>query len=634
MSESPLEQVIVQLNQVDVNKSDFNNFNYQNLLEKICCNNLKRIECKTHFLTSDLMTALCDSLQSSNPSKIVNGAHFVAELGKYDTCREFISNPLLISLLINHLKSSNIDVLIQTCRALANICFEKSDAQNLIVSQGALKQISNLLEKCTVPNAVENNVKFKATLIGLFLNLIAENESIHAQVFEQNLLAVFISLIEKDLESNLGTGIAQNIFVILVALTETIASESVFTDDICRLAVKMFSTSFNDDFCVTGLDFLEDAELPDPVKFNLAKAGLFQLFIEFLEKKPATLTEDEVNKYDLTGRVLANILTGDEAMEYLYEVNDGVIMTHLTAWLSSEDKELVHTAVLCIGNIARTDRHSTSIVEKEIHKLLLNILKDGSNDIKMQYAVISTIRNLSIPRINKVRLVKDGLIDVLIPLMDLDVKTSSAVIFKLVGTLRQVIDGQELLALDLGCNENIIKKLSTWASLTIHPWVSSECCRCLCWLVKISKDRNVILNALRNGSYTHILKLLGALHGLMQSEAVSALTVTSAIVLLELERSKHLEKNGEPDEEDQETKVEQDLEKAEFSDFERVLVSGEIGEKLKHLIMQHGVKMDEHILENIFTFLEIVTKFGKFDHLNFDLYMEFNGYSLEEIHIY
>lgn len=56
------------------------------------------------------------------------------------------------------------------------------DAQNLIVSQGALKQISNLLEKCTVPNAVENNVKFKATLIGLFLNLIAENESIHAQV--------------------------------------------------------------------------------------------------------------------------------------------------------------------------------------------------------------------------------------------------------------------------------------------------------------------------------------------------------------------------------------------------------------------------------------------------------------------
>lgn len=50
--------------------------------------------------------------------------------------------------------------------------------------------------------------------------------------------------------------------------------------------------------------------MPDIVKFNLAKAGIFQLFIQFLEKKPNNLNEDESNKYDLAGRVLANILTG------------------------------------------------------------------------------------------------------------------------------------------------------------------------------------------------------------------------------------------------------------------------------------------------------------------------------------
>lgn len=79
-------------------------------------------------------------------------------------------------------------------------------------------------------------------------------------------------------------------------------------------------------------------------------------------------------------------------MYYLYEVNNGEIMAHLTKWLSSEDKELVYTAVLCIGNVARTDKHSTDIVEKEIHKSLMNILKDETSDIKMQYAVLSTIR--------------------------------------------------------------------------------------------------------------------------------------------------------------------------------------------------------------------------------------------------
>lgn len=125
MSETPIQQLIVHLNDVDLNKSEVNNENAQELLEKICCDNLKRIECKNHFLTSDLMTALCDSLQSSNNIKVSNGANMVAELAKYDTCRDFIFSPALISLLVNHLKSSNIDVLTNTCRALANICFEK-----------------------------------------------------------------------------------------------------------------------------------------------------------------------------------------------------------------------------------------------------------------------------------------------------------------------------------------------------------------------------------------------------------------------------------------------------------------------------------------------------------------------------
>lgn len=127
------------------------------------------------------------------------------------------------------------------------------------------------------------------------------------------------------------------------------------------------------------------------------------------------------------------------------------------------------------------------------------------------------------------------------------------------------------------------------------------------------RDRNVILNVLRNGGYTHIMKLLGALHGLMQSEAVSALTVTSAVVLIELENdSKHKEEMPSQANVPNEEKIAGgNLKNLKFSDFEMVLIEGDVGEKLKHLIIQHGVKMDEHILENIFTFLEIVTKFGE-----------------------
>lgn len=56
------------------------------------------------------------------------------------------------------------------------------NAQNLIVSKGALPEIGILLENCIVPGSNLNHTKFKVALIGLLLNLVAENESIHKQV--------------------------------------------------------------------------------------------------------------------------------------------------------------------------------------------------------------------------------------------------------------------------------------------------------------------------------------------------------------------------------------------------------------------------------------------------------------------
>lgn len=79
-------------------------------------------------------------------------------------------------------------------------------------------------------------------------------------------------------------------------------------------------------------------------------------------------------------------------MEYLYKVDNGEVMGHLIKWLTLPDKAMAYMGVLCIGNVARTDRHSMEIVEREIHKLLLNMLRDENLDVKVQYAVLSTIR--------------------------------------------------------------------------------------------------------------------------------------------------------------------------------------------------------------------------------------------------
>lgn len=154
-----------------------------------------------------------------------------------------------------------------------------------------------------------------------------------------------------------------------------------------------------------------------------------------------------------------------------------------------------------------------------------------------------------------------------------------------------------------------------------------------------------MLNVLRNGGFDQILKMLGALHGLMQSEAVSALAITTALVLLEQEEkakcmesqnaggeevseeqkktevasANHVKKDGNFEiklgqnmcHSDVVSDVDDRFRNLNLCDYDTVLVDGGLGEKLTHLIQQHGAKMDEHILENIFTLFEIVIKFGK-----------------------
>lgn len=59
--------------------------------------------------------------------------------------------------------------------------------------------------------------------------------------------------------------------------------------------------------------------------------------------------------------------------------------------------------------------------------------------MKIQHALLSTLKNLVIPRENKGQLLQEGLIDIIYPMIKID---QYLVVFKLLGTFRMVIDGQ------------------------------------------------------------------------------------------------------------------------------------------------------------------------------------------------
>lgn len=132
----------------------------------------------------------------------------------------------------------------------------------------------------------------------------------------------------------------------------------------------------------------------------------------------------------------------DDSMNFLYDNSEGPVYKTLVEWLESIDEDLEITAVLAMGNFARTDAHCKRMVEQGIHRKLLKLLQRNGNqsgDIRCQHALLSALRNLVIPEDNKSLILADGLIDVLYPMLDIP---TFPVVFKLLGTLRIVIDGQ------------------------------------------------------------------------------------------------------------------------------------------------------------------------------------------------
>jgi len=96
-------------------------------------------------------------------------------------------------------------------------------------------------------------------------------------------------------------------------------------------------------------------------------------------------------------------------------------------------------------------------------------------------------RNLAIAKDNKKALIKDGVLEVLAPLVALDIRTAAPVIFKLVGVWRQLSDGVPAVALSLGNDAKLVAQLVDWSHAALCPWVASEALRLLCSLIIRSK---------------------------------------------------------------------------------------------------------------------------------------------------
>lgn len=67
------------------------------------------------------------------------------------------------------------------------------------------------------------------------------------------------------------------------------------------------------------------------------------------------------------------------------------------------------------------------------------MINKESVDTKIQHAILSTLRHLSIPVQNKSNLIEENIVEILYSMINIDYLP---VIFKLMGTFRMLVDGQ------------------------------------------------------------------------------------------------------------------------------------------------------------------------------------------------
>uniref|UniRef100_A0A669QNJ6 Rap1 GTPase-GDP dissociation stimulator 1 n=1 Tax=Phasianus colchicus TaxID=9054 RepID=A0A669QNJ6_PHACC len=164
-----------------------------------------------------------------------------------------------------------------------------------------------------------------------------------------------------------------------------------------------------------------------------------------------------------------------------------------------------------------------------IHQLLDLLEKHvESEDISVQHAALSALRNLAIPVVNKVQMLEEGVAERIQALLRSEMPP---VQFKLLGTLRMLADGQADAAEILGQDPMLLNRLVQWCDVSDDTDVCGEANRLLASILRHNRSQEVVKAVQEAQGVKHLVSMTMSEHAAMQNEALNALAIASAIDL-------------------------------------------------------------------------------------------------------
>ncbi|XP_030347915.1 rap1 GTPase-GDP dissociation stimulator 1 isoform X3 [Strigops habroptila] len=418
--------------------------------------------------------------QSSCTAKVAN---IIAEVAR----NEFMRNPCvdagLIPPLVQLLNCKDQEVLLQTGRALGNICYDSHTLQSQLINMGVIPTLVKLLGiHC-------QNAALTEMCLVAFGNL-AELESSKEQFAYTNIAEELVKLFKKQIEHDKR----EMIFEVLAPLAEN-----------------------------------------DVIKLQLVEAGLVECLLEIVQKTVDSDKEDDVAELKTASDLMVLLLLGDESMQKLFEGGKGSVFQRVLSWIPSNSHQLQLAGALAIANFARNDGNCIHMVDNGIVQKLMDLLdrhvEDGN--VTVQHAALSALRNLAIPVVNKAKMLSAGVAEAVLKFLRSEMPP---VQFKLLGTLRMLIDAQAEAAEQLGKNVKLVERLVEWCEAKDHAGVMGESNRLLSALIRHSKSKDVIRTIVQSGGIKHLVTMATSEHVIMQNEALVALALIAALELVTAEK--------------------------------------------------------------------------------------------------
>jgi len=188
-------------------------------------------------------------------------------------------------------------------------------------------------------------------------------------------------------------------------------------------------------------------------------------------------------------------------------------------WINDTNKEIQVIAAMLIGSLARTEENCVDMVKRGIAGALIEIIRDEARDLRVRHYCTGTLRNISINPTNKHLLLKGGIMEPVVKLLQ-QPKMNQVVVYQAIGVIKNLLSGGEEFTkafIEVEGLPNILKLTNDDES----DHLKFESCRVVALLAKdFSPLASTIVSS---GGLTALSTLLNSKFEVLKSEGAHAI---------------------------------------------------------------------------------------------------------------